>query len=62
MTYKMILGLACDLCGECVDVCSGKALSITDNTLHFNSDVCTYCESCMDVCSECAIRIYEVKK
>ena len=53
----MSLGLACNLCGECVTVCSGKALSITDDKLNFNADVCTYCESCMDVCPECAIRI-----
>ena len=59
MTIECALGLACNLCGECVDVCSGGALSITDNTLHFNSEVCTYCESCMDVCPECAIRITE---
>ena len=51
------LGLACNLCGECVDVCSGKALSISDDKLDFNAETCTYCESCMDVCPECAIRI-----
>ena len=56
---QMGLGLACNLCGECVDVCSGKALSIADDKLVFNADVCTYCESCMDVCPEGAIRIYD---
>jgi ferredoxin len=59
---QMGLGLACNLCGECVDVCSGKALSITDDKLHYNGSVCTYCESCMDVCPECAIRITDEVK
>ena len=53
----MSLGLACNLCGECVDVCTGKALNISEDKLHYNGSVCTYCESCMDVCPECAIRI-----
>ena len=54
---NMALGLACNLCGECVSVCSGKALSISDDKLNYDGSVCTYCESCMDVCPECAIRI-----
>ena len=55
----MSLGLACNLCGDCVDVCTGKALSIVDDELVFDGSTCTYCESCMDICLECAIRIYE---
>ena len=58
----MSLGLACNLCGDCVDVCTGKALSITEDKLNFKADVCTYCESCMDVCPECAIRITDEVK
>lgn len=57
MNLKCKVGLACNLCGECVTVCSGKALSITDDKLNYDGSVCTYCESCMDVCPECAIRI-----
>ena len=53
----MSLGLACNLCGECVSVCSGKALTITSDELVYDGSKCTYCESCMDVCPECAIRI-----
>ena len=56
----MGLGLACNLCGECVDVCSGKALTITSDELVYDGSKCTYCESCMDVCPECAIRIYDM--
>lgn len=59
MTYKMSLGLACNLCGECVDACQTNALSIKNDVLEFNSEVCAFCETCMDICQECAIRIYE---
>lgn len=54
----MELGLACNLCGECVDVCQANALSITNDVLEFNSEVCAFCETCMDICPECAIRIW----
>ncbi len=57
MSLECGLGLACNLCGECVEVCSGKALTIADGKLEFNANVCVYCEVCMDVCPECAIRI-----
>lgn len=56
MTYKMSLGLACNLCGECVDVCQANALTIDDELVHDGAK-CTWCESCMDICPECAIRI-----
>lgn len=57
MTYKMSLGLACNLCGECVDICPVDALTLTDKLNH-DGELCTYCESCIDVCEECAIRIW----
>jgi len=60
MTYKMSLGVACNVCGECVETCSTNALTITDDKLLYNHDKCQYCEVCMDVCPEYAIRIYEV--
>ena len=52
----MDLGLACDLCGDCVDICPADALTITEQLIHDGAK-CTYCESCIDVCEECAIRI-----
>lgn len=61
MKTECALGLACNLCGECVDTCPTGALSITDATLKYNADDCQFCEVCMDVCPECAIRIYEVE-
>ena len=60
MKYVMGLGLACNLCGDCVDICPSDALTINEQLIH-NGELCTYCESCMDVCPECAIRIYEVR-
>ena len=59
MTYKMNLGLACTLCGDCVDSCPTHALQIKE-TLEYDPDSCQYCEVCSDVCEECAIRIEEV--
>ena len=60
MTYKMHLGLACNLCGECVESCPTHALIIINDTLQHDGDYCQYCEVCSDVCEECAIRIEEV--
>lgn len=31
----------CDFCGECVDCCSGKALTIVNNQIIFQADNCT---------------------
>lgn len=59
MTYIMSLGLACNLCGECVESCPTEALAIADDKLNHDSEKCQYCEVCIDVCDECAIRIDE---
>ena len=47
----------CDFCSECVDCCSGKALTIVDNQIQFQADKCTNCEVCNDVCPVGAIWI-----
>ena len=62
MKTECALGLACNLCGECVEVCPGDALHITSDELKYTADDCQFCEVCMDVCPECAIRIYEVEE
>ena len=58
MKYVMELGLACNLCGDCADICPSDALTINEQLNH-DGELCTYCESCIDVCPEYAIRIYE---
>ena len=47
----------CDLCNECVECCSGKALSIVNDQIKFQADKCTNCEVCDDVCPVGAIWI-----
>ena len=47
----------CDLCNECVECCSGKALTIVNDQIRFQADKCTNCEVCSDVCPVGAIWI-----
>ena len=47
----------CDFCSECVECCSGKALTIFNNQIQFQADECTNCEVCDDVCPVGAIWI-----
>ena len=47
----------CDLCNECVECCSGKALTISNDQIRFQADKCTNCEVCSDVCPVDAIWI-----
>ena len=47
----------CDFCNECVECCSGKALTISNNQIQFQADKCTNCEVCSDVCPVGAIWI-----
>lgn len=50
----------CTLCLDCVECCSGNALSSIDEYIIFSSGQCTYCEYCIDVCEPAAITIKEV--
>lgn len=40
----------CRACGECVKQCPVKALSIVDNKVIWNKDVCVNCDNCIKVC------------
>ena len=59
MRYECEISSDCNLCGDCVNVCTGDALSICE-VLVFDADACQYCESCIDVCPEDAIKIMVV--
>ena len=40
----------CTLCGRCIDVCPGKACSISGNKLVIDRSRCTGCGKCENVC------------
>lgn len=46
---------------ECVECCSGKALTIVNDQIHFQTDKCTHCELWDDVCPVDAIWIETLK-
>jgi 4Fe-4S ferredoxin len=39
-------------CNECKDVCPCNAITISDNTISVNQDVCVLCGACAKVCPE----------
>ena len=45
----------CSQCLDCIECCSGKALSYREGVFFHSSDNCTFCESCMMVCDSGAI-------
>ena len=58
MRYKCHINYDdCDFCNECVECCSGNALSIVNDQIQFQADKCTNCEVCSDVCPVGAIWI-----
>lgn len=47
----------CTGCGECVEICSPGAISITDGKAYVDEDTCSGCEVCLDACPEGAIHL-----
>ena len=47
----------CNLCGNCMDICKYKAMSIKDDMLYIDPMSCSGCGKCMTLCSEHAINI-----
>ncbi len=47
----------CRLCGICVRVCPSHAVSIRNDTLHFDYSACIRCYCCQEMCPHDAIRV-----
>jgi len=45
----------CDQCGKCVDVCTPKAITISESSIQINRVKCNLCMKCEDICSLDAI-------
>lgn len=50
----------CNLCGQCVDICVFKALSITQKKLLLNRYFCEGCGACQAVCPQKAIKMKKI--
>lgn len=40
----------CVLCGECLEVCPVKAISISGGTIHYDKTKCVKCDACLYAC------------
>lgn len=47
----------CSQCMECIENCSGGALSYHEGVFLHSIDNCTFCEVCSDVCDSGAIMV-----
>ena len=45
----------CDQCGKCVDVCTPKAITISESSIQINRVKCNLCMKCEDICTLDAI-------
>jgi pyruvate formate lyase activating enzyme len=54
---KMYAPLRCIKCGNCVDVCPEKALTLTSDGIITNSNSCNICGKCADTCPTKAIEM-----
>ncbi len=47
----------CNGCGECEEVCSFGAITVSDEKAKVDQDLCTLCGTCVDTCPEGALEI-----
>ncbi|MEA3345198.1 MAG: 4Fe-4S binding protein [Chloroflexota bacterium] len=47
----------CDGCGDCLEVCPEKAISLAEGVAQIDSARCTECGDCVEVCPTGAIRV-----
>jgi pyruvate formate lyase activating enzyme len=48
----------CTKCGQCVDVCQEKAISVTDKGVAIDRKLCTNCGDCVAVCAPGALKMF----
>lgn len=48
---------ACNLCGDCINMCKYKAMSIVDDELYIDPMCCSGCGKCLTVCKRKSIRV-----
>lgn len=45
----------CNFCGDCEKICPSFAISIKDNNIKINNELCLQCNLCINVCKKEAI-------
>ena len=45
----------CKLCGQCVEICHQNCMTITDQTLSINYEICSTCTQCIAFCPRQAL-------
>jgi predicted aldo/keto reductase-like oxidoreductase len=54
---KLLIEDWCQSCGNCIDKCSQKALTITDDTLLVDNEKCLLCGYCAYACKDFCIKV-----
>lgn len=48
----------CNKCGQCIEVCDTKAISVDNKGVHINRKLCTNCGKCVEVCAPGALKVF----
>ncbi len=57
MKVRIVIGSACNLCGECVKYCPTRVYKIEGGKLTYDAEKCIYCKACEPLCPQKAIKI-----